>query len=316
MPKLKAPCLCTSEQPLPRTLTALRQQGPVTSLGAGLDTLALVGTQLSDSLISTNNGVALLTGRGGYAPYQTSAMPFRLSRNRINMRIAPDVPTNLLRSKDTTNARQSLVLACAGGDISHRIETACDYDGRVINAIEAQNEICAAPQAPTIPGDVVPLAAVRNARDNWDQRETGHHLNDILLDGGVTRHTTLPYVGKSRAWPVAKQTLTSFVSFLCDRKIGHARLVPGSGFIQGDLATSGTAQMADKILLVSGDNSNFALDLAQIASVWVTRFGRLSQLEIYDEKSRAITILGADPAADITYWNALLESLPPASYSI
>ncbi|KJZ18568.1 hypothetical protein [Loktanella sp. S4079] len=316
MPKCTQPCLCHSGQELPRTLKALREQTKVTTVGAGLETLALVGTQLTDALITTNNGAALLTGRGGYAAFQTAAMPFKLSRRRVNMRVSPDVPTNLVRSDDPNNARQTLALANMNGDITHRVETLGGYDGRVVDAIEPQLSPNLQTPPQQIDAGVVPLAAVRNARDNWETRDTGHHLNDILADNGHTRHQTLPYVGKNQAWRVTVQTLVSFVSFLCGRKIGHARLVPGDGFIQSDLSSAGQAQMADKVLLVRDEAANFALDISQVGSLWVTHFQGQSQLEIYDQNARAITILRSDPAEDLSYWNALLASLPPASYSV
>lgn len=304
-------CACASGDALPRTLSEQRNIGQVTRLAGDLETLALVGTQLSDALITTNNGAALITARGGYAAYQPTSAPLRLSSNRINLRVAPNSPVQLCRTGENGD-RPSLIVSAADGVISHRVVTNGSYDRHVIAALDAAPESQISERADTAkPNGAISLAAVRSARERWDTNDSGRHLNDVIQDRGVTRLRTLPHVGRNRAWPVVAATIASFVTFLVDKQIGHGRFVPAAGLMQGDIARRGAATMADNILLVRGDDRHFALDVSQIGAAWITRFGRLSQLEIYGKSGAAVAVLAADPMSNFGDWNRLLASLPP-----
>ena len=304
-------CFCTAGKDTPRTLADQRQLGPLVAVEGDLETLALLGTQLSDALITTNNGAALLTGKGGYGPSQNTSSPFRISRNRINLRVCPCTNVQIFHAKDTAGSR-SLVVATPDGSITHRIVTRSDYDERVITALDDYEEGFSLPNQSSskAASNVVSLSAVRTARENWDRNDTGHHLNDILFDGGATRMHTLPHIGRNKAWQIIPETLPSFISYLLDKRFGHARLVPGSGFIQGDLVREGTASVVGSILLTRSAEQHFALDLDQVAAVWVTRIGPVSQIEIFDVDRRTIAILAADPMTNLPDWNELLASLP------
>lgn len=306
-------CLCLARQKTPATIFAQRKFGPVTAVDADLETLALLGTQLAGSVITTSNPAALISGKGGYAPYQSTSTPFRLSRNRINIRVAPQAAVDLYCSRDVPD-RTNLIVADKAGNIVHRVTVRDGIDAHVIEALETiPDEDVSMPGAVTrhaASRNVVSLSAVRAARDNWDCGDTGQHLNDVMIDCGLSRAQILPYVGRCRAWPVVTQTVASFVIYLCDKSIRHARLIPGTGLIQSDLSRGGKVSQVGSILRVQNAHQNLALDLEQVRAVWVTRFGAMSQLELYNADGRAIAILAADPASDISEWNTLLASLP------
>jgi putative heme degradation protein len=312
---LRSPCLCASAQAA-RTLDALAQTGPLTYLDMDLEALALLGTQLADALILTNNGSALLSEKGGYAAYQTSSMPHRVSSCRINMRICPTAPVNLVRTQGI-GGRLALFVVDGSGQISHRIETDGGYDGAVLATVDEGRLKGGAPaNNAVLANGIVSLNAVRSARLYWDCRDTGHHLNDILHDGGRIRRSTLPHVGKYKAWPVLTAVLPSFITYLRENEIGHVQLVPGAGFIQSSMAWAGKVELLDQILLVRNEQRSFAIDLSNIESMWATRIGPVSQLEIYSHAGDAIAILAADPNGNYGQWNTLLGSLPPAAYAV
>lgn len=298
---------------LPQTLYDLDASIGLTLLHGDLETLALIGTQINSGIISTNNGAALLSQTGGYAPMTTTAMPHRLSRKRVNLRVAPNRTVHLARSGVNDNGRQTLVVADDTGAIYHRIEVAETYDRAAIAALDAAARDSGPSQAiaPTMPHDnIVSLSAVRCARATWDGCDTGQHLNDILADDGKTRSKTLPHIGKNKAWPVLVKTLKHFITHLHSSSISYVQNVSRNGLIQSMIAKGGTPRLLDQILMIQSDHQSFALDLMQVDSVWVTAVGPFHQLEMYAADGCAIAVFGADPKGDVRQWNALLCSLP------
>lgn len=297
----------------PPTLDALEQAGPVSYLKADLETLALVGTQLAEALISTRNSAALISGRGGFAPYQDSARRFHASQNRVTFRVHPTTPVHMTMSAGRAGPEAVVSVSNAQGDIGMRIEAGDGYDACVLGALDRGEKRALDPSSEeSFGGNVISLGAVRSVKTHWSNSDAGQHLNEILDTTGRARASVLPYVGKGCAWRVQPQVLSSFVTFVTDRAIRHTRLVPGCGFVQGDVFKSGQVQLQDDILLVSGSGAHFALDLAQIATAWVTRFGGVSHLELFDHNDCAVAVLAPDPNSDVRVWNDLLASLPMA----
>ena len=313
----RSACLCLAQGAvLPQTLHDLDASIGLTPLHGDLETLALIGTQINSGIISTNNGVALLSQMGGYASMTTTAMPHRLSLKRINLRVAPHHTVHLARSEVSDSGRQTLVVADDVGEIYHRIEVAEPYDKAVIAALDADSRESRPTQqlAPRMPPiNIVSLSAVLCARATWEGYDTGRHLNDILVDGGKTRSKTLPHIGKNKAWPVLVKALKHFITHLHTSSISYAQNVLGKGLIQSIIAKGGTPRLLDKILIIQNEHHSFALDLMQVDSVWVTTIGLFYQLEIYAADGRTIAVLGADPKGDLRQWNALLCSLPLAA---
>ena len=310
-------CLCLAQgAALPRTLHDLDGSIGLTLLHGDLETLALIGTQINSGIISTNNGAALLSQMGGYAPITTTAMPHRLSRKRVNLRVAPNHIVHLARSEVGDNGRLTLVVADDAGVIYHRIEVAEPYDQAVIATLDAAaNEKGPfRPIIPTMPpNNIVSLSAVRCARATWDGYDTGQHLNNILADGGKSRSKILPHIGKNKAWPVLVKALKFFMIHLHNSLISYSQNVSGNGLIQSMIVKGGTLRILDKILMIQNQHHSFAIDLVQVDSVWVTAIGPFHQLEIYAADGRAIAVFGADTKCGIRHWNALLCSLPLAA---
>ena len=312
----RGPCLGLARgAALPQTLHDLDASIGLTLLHGDLETLALIGTQINSGIISTNNGAALISQMGGYAPMTTTAMPHRLSRKRVNLRVAPHRNVYLGRSGVSDSGLLTLVVADDIGLIYHRIEVAETYDQAVITALDAAARESGPTQqiSPTMPPDnIVSLSSVRCARAIWDSYDTGQHLNDILADGGKTRRKALPYISKNKAWPVLVKVLKNFITHLHNSLISYAQNVSANGLIQSMIAKGGTLRLLDKILMIQNEHHSFALDLVQVDSVWVTAIGPFHQLEIYAADGRAIAVFGADPKGCIRHWNALLCSLPLA----
>ncbi|MEM7271029.1 MAG: hypothetical protein AAF401_17455 [Pseudomonadota bacterium] len=303
-------CACAQQGEEPRTLADLERLGPVEFLGDSLRVLALIGTELSDSLISTYNGAALLMGRGGLAAYQDASMPLNFSSKRTTLRICAEAPVRLLRSTRVQNGAPVLCVANGVGDVSLKIQTDGGYDACAINAMETYDPAPSVGRTTRAADNVISLSPVRYARRSWDTGDVGTHLNDIIADCGQTRRSMLPHVGGDNAWAVAPNTVSSLITFLAEKGVRHARLVPGDGYVQADIASEERPQLLDQILVITGVRRNFALDLSQINSAWVTRIGDGSQLEIYRPTGKAVAVLAAVPEDDPRMWNALLESLP------
>lgn len=304
-------CACSAAAETPRTLAAQRALGPVTPRAGDLETLALLGTQLSDAVISTNNGAALISGQGGYGAFQCSTSPFSILPKRITLRVAGYTDLRLFTTPDHAD-RLSLIATAPDGEILHRVTVQDAYDQRVLMALEPHDG-GSLPQFHTtkLASNVVSLPAIHAARKSWAQSNTAQHLNDLLGGGGVTRAQTLPHLGSNRAFEVICQTLPSFLSHLATKGIAHARLVPAGGMIQGDLVHGSHISLAGRILVARGPRQHFALDLDQVASAWVTRFDKRSQLELYDHQNRAIAVIAPGDANQLGSWNTLLASLPP-----
>jgi hypothetical protein len=298
----------TGEQP--RTLAALQAQAEVTFVEGGLDTVGLIGAQLSDALISTNNGAALLSSMGGLSRLQDITRPFHISRSRVTLRVDPATQVQLARTAGRSGPDTVLLVTDPQDHVSLRIEANGGYDAQVLSALDQDVQSDFTPQRAVKRSNIVSLAAVRQARDRWAHSDSGMHLNDILKDGGFARLTTLPHVGDGRAWQIQEQVIVSFLTYLIERRMSFSSLVAGCGFLQGATFQDGDIRLLDKILLLHCDRCHFALDLSQVTSCWVSRFGAVSHLEFYAKDGTAIAVLAPDPQIDLRHWNDLLASLP------
>ncbi len=293
----------------------LEKQGELVQLDCDLETLGLLGTTLSNAVVTTLNEAAFITASGGYGRYRSTAMPHRLSHSRVNLRFAPDISVRVALYTPDASLRQSLLISDLTGKISHRIETTDDFDKALLRSIEpSQDTPNYQIETPKMP-EVISLAAVRNARMQWDSRDTGQQLNDILNDAGRTRRTILPHVGSNRARPILPQVLMSFFSYIMRNRVRHVQQVPSHGLIQSALVQSGNVELVNNLVLLHSCEQTMAIDQEQIESIWVTQTGPLSLLEIYGDDGRAIASFGADPNSDIRRWNDLLASLPPPSFN-
>lgn len=304
-------CACPLAGALLRSLDALAETAPLTYVEGGLETLALLGTQLDRALVTTNNGRSLLSGVGGFAAYQDNSSPFRISRRRLTFRVDAQAQVQLARTKGRAGTDSALTVADATGALTLRIETDGGYDGAVLAGLSctARRHFVASAQS-RVGENVVELSTVRAARANWADSDLGQHLNDFLQDKGHARRSALPYLGRARARRVRVEILPSFLSYLAEHSISHVRLVPGAGYLQGDIFQAGTPRRLDQILLLEGGQQSFALDLSQIGSLWVTYIHRAAQLEIYDKRDQIMGVLAQDPHADPARWSSLLEAFP------
>ncbi|MEM9319765.1 MAG: hypothetical protein AAGA70_12280 [Pseudomonadota bacterium] len=284
----------------------------MTFVEGNLATVALLGTNLDNALITTNNSVALLSGMGGLAAYQDCSKPFRISQRRITLRIDASAQVDLALCAGQAGANTVLNTLDREGNVSHRIEANDDYDKRVLRSLRRCTKEPAPPQPERHTENLISLSAVRNARDRWVTSDSGRHLNDLCIARGRDRLRTLRHVGRSRAWRVDGNVVTSFIECLCERDMQHMRLVPGNGFVLGDLFRGGTLQQLDRILLSTSPSSRFALDIGQVRDCWATRFRTVSHLELYSDDNRVAAVLAPDPHSDIKHWNEMLACLPPA----
>lgn len=301
---------------LPATLHDLRQITQVAELGHDLETLALIGTSFEDALFTTRNGGALISGRGGYGPLQTSNMPFRISRGRVTMRLAAGSQLRLARSAALKERALpgSVIAVDHGGHVHHRVQYVSPNDHCVAQALETIPERSVPLQSPpVISSNVVSLAAIRAARMGWDRADAGIHLNGLLRDGGAERRNSLPHMGRERAWRVIPEVLPSFLAYLCDKHNSFARMVPAAGMLQASAEPIARANQIGSLFMGQGGQSVFSLDCAQICHAWVVASRRYWQLELYDGAGKALAVLADDPHGTAWTWRDLLASLPRAA---
>ncbi len=309
-------CVCTSNAQLPETITQLRALTQVTDLGQDFESLALIGTQFENALVTTRNNSALISDTGGYGPLQTNDMPFRLNRRRITLRINRSVNLNLARSAEdrTQNLHASLIASNSQGAVFHRVQYASTYDMRIANALGPDEHwrpqtAVVAPMA----DNIVPLGVIRQACENWDTADAGTHLNDLLIDGGRQRRKCLPYIGKDRCWQVIPDVVASFLCFLSDQKRSFTRMVPAPGLVQAHVGSATDVSMIGEMFIGRFGQSTFSLNCADIAEAWVSACNRYWQLELFDVHKKAIAVLAADPMSETGSWNDFLASLPRAA---
>lgn len=303
--QMQARCLGA---PMPDSVQALRACGDLQELGRDLEGWALMGTQLDHALITTRNRGALISGQGGYGPLQTDQMPLRLYQRRVSLRIGTGASLRLgyFTGVDLPDA---LVAYDRDDQVRHRVQLRAPMDLCVVRALAPDN-LCGDLPSDEPTNNVISLHAVRRARAEWDDADAGQHLNDFMYDQGRTRLNTLPHVGRERAWQIVPQVLVSFFTYLQGRGISFARMVPVSGLMQADVGALEQLRKLDQILQGSGMRSSYALDLAQVQSVWVVASARHWQIEIYGHEGRALSILSADPLGNQPLWRDFLLSLP------
>lgn len=311
MPDTCAACRCRLTGEAPATLTDLAALTKVSPLGHDVETLCLLGTTFEDALITTRNGSALIAGRGGMGPVQTSQMPFRVSARRVTMRTSASSPLHVCRSAPDPNfgLPGALVAADPDGTIFHRIQVSEPFDQMIAESLDP------VPGRPNAPPDaplagVIPLTSIRNARAHWGDCDIGNHLNDLLQSCGIARRQCLPHVGKGRAWQVVPHYLPSFLSYLARRNRRLVKIVVAPGLIQADVGTFDHLTETDGLILATYDGGAFSIDLATIESTWVTASRNVWQLEFYNGAGQAVASLTGAPDSDLSHWRDLLASLP------
>lgn len=304
---------------LPATVAALKTNHRLVRLCDDFEPLAMAGTQFEDALITTRNEAVLLSGRGGYGALQTENTPFRLSRKRVNLRVASRETPTIFRCDpvDDADGPASLVAVDAQGVIFHRVQYRPGLDELVAASVPELENSEISPVAsfasPAQPAqNVVPFSAIRTARETWDSADMGLHLNDLLQGGGETRRRSLPHIGRGRCWRVRADVLPSFLCFLADRGNSFARMAIGQGMLQAHVGPLSSARFLGSALLLDAENSVFSVAQDRIAEVWVCAARRSWHLELYDATGCAVGVLAGDPMADLSQWRDYLASLPAA----
>ncbi|MBE3639616.1 ChuX/HutX family heme-like substrate-binding protein [Mangrovicoccus algicola] len=307
----QAQCVCPKGQPLPAALSELAPQTPLTTLGHDIETLALLGTQFEDALITTRNDGAVISGRGGYGRLQSRDHSFTVNARRVNLRFCPGAPLQLARHAPERGQPGAVVAIDAGGQIHHRVQYITEHDSRVAASLRPEPaHLPALPEA--APGNVVSLGAVRAARQSWEASTSAGHLDDLMGDQGRSRRRMLPCLGTERAWQVIPRMLPGFLETLRRRGANVTRMVPGGGVLQAQSGVFRRVARMDGIVLCQAARSDFALDMNRVASVWVAASRLHWQLEAYDDQHRAVAALCALPLSCGRDWRDALLSLPRA----
>ncbi|MCH2096131.1 MAG: hypothetical protein MK160_13595 [Rhodobacteraceae bacterium] len=310
-------CAGTLLMETPRTIDDLCATGGVEYLDGNLESIALLGTQLSEALISAHNGAAFASGLGGFASLQSTAHPFRLSSRRMTFQFHPLASVHVLNTAGRAGPKTGLAVSDMRGNLSLRLDTNGGYDTNVIRAMDCIPEPPENPRGfeyhsvpDELPLNVIPLNAVRSARHRWSQDSSASHLDAFCQDGGLSRAVTLPYIGQHKAWRVITEVLPSFLTYLLRHNIGFAPLVATRGFLFGNVLKKGTAHKVDSVFWIANGPQTFALLLDQVAAAWITICGPTMHLELYGMDGRAISALVPDRNEDWKRWNTLLASLP------
>lgn len=288
------------------TLCDLATSGKITDLGGDIERLALLGTQLESALITTRNTAAVIAARGGYAGLQPSDRRFSVSAKRANLRYAHGASVRLARHE---GGALSLVAADHGGQIQHRVDATTDYDNRILRSLEASpfdQFPGPVPQA----GNVLSLAAIRTARNCWDRDIAADHLNGFLMDRGRTRRSCLRHLGQNRAWRVPPYALAGLLEHLAHTGRNFVRVVCAEGLMQAQSGRVLRCNLQGTSVICESDHNSFALNIQQVAEVWVTA-GRLHwQVEAYDTQGQGVAILTAPPMSCGPDWRAALMAMP------
>lgn len=303
---------CSTGEELPGTLSDLKSRTSLDMIGHGLEALALIGTQFEDALITTRNGGALISGRGGYCAFQGVDSPWRLSPQRVTIRVATEGNVRLARSAVSPSMPGSLVAADSAGKIVHRVQYSSDNDRLVAESLEPRsaNEPKLLETEHTAP-NVLSLGAIRAARADWESADTAMHLNDLLgADCGRARNQCLPHIGKHRAWRISVHVIPSFLGHLCENAVRYVPIVLGAGILQAGIGAVHQILRRDTIIIASGDAGLFSMDLNEVESAWVVVLGKKRQIEFYGHDRSAIAAITCDPAGDAAAWRELLASLP------
>lgn len=318
-PKLQNATGAACAPDLPATVAELQINHRLVPLCGDFEPLAMAGTQFDDALITTRNTAVVLSGYGGYGAFQTENTTFRLSRRRVNLRVASHATPAIFRC-DPRTAREagvedpaSIVVADSEGRIFHRVQYRAGLDALVARSVPELDAPSPAPRSdqPTA-RNVIPFGAIRNARDTWDSRDAGQHLNDLLHDRGHMRRKCLPHIGPGRCWRVRRDVLPSFLCFMVDRHFSFARMSIGQGLLQAHVGPLSSAQFLGAALLLEADGSVFSVAQDSIAEVWVCAARNHWHLELYDTAGRAVAVLAGDPMGDLPQWRDYLASLPAA----
>lgn len=307
-----AVCCKFNQTVLPQTLIALREGTNATEIGQDFEELALIGTQFEDALITTHNSAAFISGQGGYGALQRADMPLRLSRSskRVDVRFNSENFVQLVRTDASATETSSIAVCNHLGQVQHRVQYVTEFDQTIAGSLAAQPYVTAPTQYEKPAENVISLALVRSARDEWRRRDIGYHLNDYLTDGGRNRACVLPYVDSSLAWQILPEVLSSFLMYLCNRRISHARLVCGCGMLQADVSRVETLDTFGAVLLGRSPQKSFSIDMSKIGAAWVTVHKGTWLLELFDDDGFGIAIFAADPMENTKNWNELLCSLP------
>lgn len=311
-PCRQARTACPMAAELPGTLKGMSRLSEVVMLGWDIETLALLGTQFEDALFTTRNKGAVISGRGGYAGLQPHDRSFSVSARRVNLRFTNSAPLQLARcsgaSDDTPDA---LMAVDHTGTIQHRVQLKTDYDQRVAHSLEIGAEVAlASPASVASSENVVPLAAIRSAREKWDRAVSADHLNDFLESRGQLRLRCLPHLGRGRAWRVESRLLPGFLNLLYQGRRNFTRIVCATGLMQVQAGPIEQFSQQDGVLFCQNRTGIFALDMREIGSVWATASPLHWQLEIYDHADQGVAIMAAAPTSCGQDWRNLLMAMP------
>jgi hypothetical protein len=313
-------CACRSGRArtpeLPQSLLELQLRTDVVALGDTLEGLALRGTQLETALISTQNETSFISGQGGYGRFMGRGEPWRPLQNRVNLRVSEGAPLNLSRGSGRRDEALplSVVASDATGKIIHRVQAQSSHDQRLVHSIDvADDDQFNAPQtslSPNFAPNIIPFTAIRKVRTAWSEMRIEAHLNDLLVDNGEIRQRSLPHVGRNLAWKILPSIVPSFLAFLSDRSIPVVCGVVSQGLLQAACSEIVNVTEIGDLLIASGENSNFVMNLKEQSEIWVLASGNEFWIECYAPSRGIQSVILRDPMSPQSEWRDYLASLP------
>ena len=305
---------CCPDAEMPRSLNDVSTVVQVEELGLDIEALALLGTQFADALITTRNDAALVSGRGGYGRVQPTGSALSVNGRRVSLRYARSAPLALARAEaQPLLGRPGAIMAVDGnGLVHHRAQFNAPYDQRVAQSVEPE------PGMPlTVPddmgGNVVSLAAVRQARDGWPRACAARHLDDLLIHGAGHRLACLPHVGRDRAWRIALPMVPGLLRHLFESGRSFTRAVCGPGVMQFQTGALTALVEGGNMVIARMERDVFSLDLNSLGQAWVVASPAHWQIELFDGQGAVAAVLMADPMSDAGAWRDRLACLPRAS---
>lgn len=174
----------------------------------------------------------------------------------------------------------------------------------------------------TTSDNVISFADYRQMSKSWYRRSRDEHLDDLIVDGGVSRYKQLVEIDESAAFQVDANVLPWFLEYLYQQSYPFSRMVPQPGILQSSSGPIGDFAIDNDFIYLYSQQSIMVMDLQAIGEVWAVNYlpedpVSSMALEFYDKSGACMGLFtGADSEGSgvDTFWNRLVLSLPSLSY--
>ncbi len=303
----------------PRDLAAFLAARPdARLLEGGAQALAALVPRFTAATAIVPGGAASVIERGTYARSRWAGEFLASTPGRISLRFAPGGEARLAHTPadPERGLPEALCLFDPAGRIAHRVEIDAAADLALLAGLLSETPASAEPR-PEVRGETADLPAIRRALAGWADFGITEHLDTLLPDGGRARRVCLPRLERA-ARRIDLAGIAPLLGQLARRGRPFRRVFARRGCLRIQEGPIDPPRAEGSRLFLRSGNGLIALDLAALASAWVTWIGRGREaspaLEFYDTEGCAAVFLAStepDPCRD-TVWQCTLHALPDA----